>query len=157
MVDSLVGIQVWNNTLEGTGILAEILRGPIEYEGTTLRMTYTAVNAPGRRNVTGMYHIWRLGYDDKPVTLALLAPCLAFILVLSAYYSWFGLHSGTIIDGPFDPTNSVSLIVAGAAGGAVDGLYFADKGDISPENERIQHSSQVSRRCRIRGFSRTPA
>jgi hypothetical protein len=116
-----------------------MLRGLIEYEGTTLRMTYTAVNAPGRRNITGMYHIWRLGYDSKPATLALLVPCLAFILILSAYYSWFGLHSGTIIDGPFDPTNSISLIVAGAAGGAADGLHFADKGDVNPQDEAIQH------------------
>jgi hypothetical protein len=89
----------------------------IEFEGTNLRIYYAANEAPGRAMVSGEYIVQRIGYDGRPLGLLAVLPPLAIILVMASVCIVMGVGTGIRFVHGFEPTNSVSLVTASAAGG----------------------------------------
>jgi hypothetical protein len=61
--------------------------------------------------VSGEYIVQRIGYDEQPLGLVAVLPPLAITLVMASVCTGIRFLHG------FEPTNSVSLITASAAGG----------------------------------------
>lgn len=53
VVDALLGLHAADASIPFPELLAEAIRGFVEYEGTSLRMYYTANHAPGLRSING--------------------------------------------------------------------------------------------------------
>ncbi|KAF6827195.1 fungal specific transcription factor domain-containing protein [Colletotrichum musicola] len=109
------------------------VRGFIEYEGTNLRMYYTANEAPGRSTVTGNYTVVRVGYSNiQPTALAFLLSLLGYVLLVAVWYTCMRLKTGSLIVDDFDPTNNIALVAAAAAGGGSGKLAFDAAGGSKP-------------------------
>lgn len=103
------------------------MRGFIEYEGTNLRMYYTANEAPGRSPVTGNYTA-----VIQPTALAFLLSLLGYVLLVAVWYTCMGLKTGGLIVDDFDPTNNIALVAAAATGGGCGKLAFDAAGGSKP-------------------------
>ncbi|KAF6829252.1 fungal specific transcription factor domain-containing protein [Colletotrichum plurivorum] len=124
------------------------VRGFIEYEGTNLRMYYTANEAPGRSPVTGNYTVVRVGYSNiQPTALAFLLSLLGYVLLVAVWYTCMGLKTGSLIVDDFDPTNNIALVAAAAAGGGSGKLAFDAAGGSKPSlvpvmGARVRHEGR---------------
>jgi hypothetical protein len=87
VIDSLTGLNPTDGPFSWTMAIEAAIRGVIEYEGTNLRMYYTANEAPGQRYVHGTYSVARLGYKEQSTSLVLILPCLLFFLTAAACYT----------------------------------------------------------------------
>lgn len=122
MIDALIGLHAVNTSIAFPDLLAEAIRGFIEYEGTNLRMYYTANQAPGLKDISGNYTVWRIGYEGHHSALMTILPQLLVVLSLAAFCVYYGMASGSKTVGSFDPTDSTCLITASAIGAARDKL-----------------------------------
>ncbi|KAG9515758.1 hypothetical protein KCU93_g9385, partial [Aureobasidium melanogenum] len=125
VVIALLSLHATNASIPFPELLGEAIRGFIEYEGTNLRMYYTANHAPGLRSINGSYSVWRVGYHGRYTALVTIAPQLFIILLLAGYCVYYGMTSGMQNVGSFDPTNSTCLIAASATGAGNDGLELS--------------------------------
>ncbi|KAI6253302.1 hypothetical protein MCOR27_010724 [Pyricularia oryzae] len=121
-IDSILSLNTsgdGHGTFSYPAALEAALKGIIEYEGTQLRMYYAANEAPGRSDVNGTYQVSRIGYHQtQPTALLILLPLILYVLVVSWWFTWVGLRTGSEINDAFDPTNSTALITAAASGAA---------------------------------------
>ncbi|KAF6816375.1 fungal specific transcription factor domain-containing protein [Colletotrichum sojae] len=136
LIDSILGLNTSSDDPTGFSYPAAVeaaVRGFIGYEGTNLRMYYTANEAPGRSPVTGNYTVVRVGYSNiQPAAFAFLLSLLGYVLIVAVWYTCMGPKTGSLIVDDFDPTNNIALVAAAAAGGGSGKLAFDDAGGSKP-------------------------
>jgi hypothetical protein len=91
-------------------------------------MYYTANEAPGLRDVTGITTSTRLSYASQRTVLYFLVPPLAVTYCLCIVYLFVAIRTGVRYSGTFDPTNSTCLILGGAAAGRNERLAVVGDG-----------------------------
>jgi hypothetical protein len=117
VIDGLSGLHTIYPNVSYSDMLADAIRGFIEYEGSNLRMYYTVgQKAPGRRKIEGVYSVWRVGYQGQIAGIMTLLPELFVLLALGAVCVYYGVASKVAFLGPFDPSKPVCLIAASASG-----------------------------------------
>ncbi|KAF9870998.1 hypothetical protein CkaCkLH20_11415 [Colletotrichum karsti] len=139
LIESLLSL---NTTGDGSGnfsypaAVEAALRGIVEYEGTNLRIYYSANEAAGRSTVNGTYNVLRVGYHQtQPTALLILLPLLLYVVIVAWSYTWVGLRTGLHIEDGFNPTDSTSLVTAAAAGAESGKLGFEG---MSSGNHKVQ-------------------
>lgn len=138
VMDSMFNIRMTNPDLSFMQILESTIRGMIEFQGTNLRIYYAANEAPGRATVSGEYIVQRMGYDGQPLGLVAVLPPLAIILVMASVCIVMGVGTGIRFVHGFEPTNSVALITASAAGGRAGNLQFSNEQGSQINKEILQ-------------------
>jgi hypothetical protein len=136
VMDSIFKIQMTDPSLSFAQALESVIRGMIEFEGTNLRIYYAANEAPGRALVTGQYTVQRIGYNGQLLGIIAVLPPLVFILVMASGFIVVGVSTRIRFVHVFEPTNSVSLITASAAGGQAGKLQIANE-QISKIDKRV--------------------
>lgn len=128
VIDSIHGFIATNASVSIEHAIEDTFRGYIEFMASFLRMYYAANGPPGTIPVNGTYTVWRVGYRGQPVVLGSLVPPLALITALAIYYLTIGIRSGsTNVPLPsFDPVDSLSILLAGAAGKSTGTLPTVD-------------------------------
>lgn len=151
VIDSIHGFRATNSSVSIVHATEDTFRGYIEFMATNLRMYYAANEPPGIINVTGNYTVWRVGYRGQPIVLISLLPPLMLICGLAVYYLIVGISSGsTNVPLPsFDPVDSLSILLAGAAGGS------AGKLPVSPVNDNDLRDRKALHRMTVRFESDT--
>ena len=115
-IDALYAAQrISSNPVSMTEAAEAMIRGMVEYEGTQMRMYYSANLAKGRRNITGNLTTSRVGYTGEVATLYTLIPVFGSIAVLCTVYFVLALKTGLRYEGDFDPMDTTYLIAASAA------------------------------------------
>ena len=138
VIDSMFNIRMTNPFLSLAQILENTISGMIEIQGTNLRLYYAAKEAPGRAIVSGEYAVERVGYDGRPLGLLAVLPSLAIILVMASVCIVMGAGTGIRFVHGFEPTNSVSLITASAAGGRAGNLKLSNEQGSRIDKEVLQ-------------------
>lgn len=141
VIDSIHGFRASNSSVSIVHATEDTFRGYIEFMATNLRMYYAANEPPGTINVTGNYTVWRVGYRGQPIVLISLLPPLVLICGLAIYYLIVGTRSGsTNVPLPaFDPVDSLSILLAGAAGGTAGKVPVAPLNDNDHRDKKILH------------------
>lgn len=151
VIDSIHGFRSTNSSISIARATEDTFRGYIEFMASNLRMYYAANEPPARINVTGVYRVWRVGYNSQPIVLGSLLPPLMLISALAIYYLIIGISSGSIYAPlpPFDPVDSLSILLAGAAGGS------AGKLAASPIHREDIPDNRILKRMTVRFESTT--
>lgn len=118
MIDGLSGLHAINPEVSYPDLLADAIRGFIEYEGSNLRMYYTVNRAPSSHNISGTYTVWRVGYQGHIAGVMTLLPELLIMLAVGVFCISYGAASKIKLLGSFDPSDPACLISAGARGGS---------------------------------------
>lgn len=117
VIDSIHGFASTNSSVNVTAAMEHTIRGYIEFFATNLRMYYSFNEPPGQHKVVGNYTVWRVGYKSQPIVLASLVPPLVLVSALALYYIITGWSSGAEQFPNFNPVDSISMLIASAAGG----------------------------------------
>lgn len=145
VIDSLHQLHQGNASIPLSTAMEQTMRGYIEYFATNLRMYYSANAPPGRRAITGTHTVWRVGYHGSPIVLAGLLPPLTLIVGLAATYTALGIRAGTAPIADFDPVDTLSLLIAGAAGGQAGTLALAGKAGPATSKIRVRYNATEQR------------
>lgn len=138
MIDSLYDIVLTNTTTTFAAAMEVSLKGIIEFEGSHLRLYYSANEAEGVRDVNGTYSIWRVGYSGQIITLGGLLPPLLIIAGVAIFYVILGARTKCRVISSFvDPMSSTWLVAASATGGTAGRLQGLQNGIMKPHDARI--------------------
>ncbi|KAK8199142.1 uncharacterized protein BKA78DRAFT_3351 [Phyllosticta capitalensis] len=135
-------------------ILENFIVGMFEYQATTSRLVYRALQAKQsedrgdktgrisdgmRKPLTGNFTYTRMGYTGSPASIYGLAPTLSFIILAAFYYCVEGWNAEHHHVSDWDPLNPVCLVAAGAAGGAAGTLtHLHGRGDADAKDEGLK-------------------